>query len=292
MNKEKNLKDQRASLRVDTRETQHPRLPLKQCQCWSGWTQIIPCIGGSANFFFYPSFLQAIINNNNNNNDNNNNNRIQRRYSSFFTISSQHSELSPTRTLKWPRRNRVQSERLSRASVMLRATWYEGSAQLLRLTELKSHLFELFVLLADPLNRWIMLWCSRLLVFIKFPKTCCTSVLPRCKRVEMSSVLASPSACSFPLTLIWPRKQTHSMVIATGDSLAACQPRQPSQRQSVVAGSLGLGEWWREWSFRHSGRPAIYCGITGDWASHVDHYIVWLAGGFNKHLYCTIVFYS
>ena len=41
--------------------------------------------------------------------------------------------------------NHVQRiERLSRASVMLRATWYEGTAQLLSLTELKSHLFELY----------------------------------------------------------------------------------------------------------------------------------------------------
>ena len=32
----------------------------------------------------------------------------------------------------------------SRASVMLRATWYKGTAQLLSLTELKSHLFELY----------------------------------------------------------------------------------------------------------------------------------------------------
>ena len=43
-----------------------------------------------------------------NNNNNNNNNRIQRRYSRFFTISSQRRELSPTRMIKWPRRNRVQ----------------------------------------------------------------------------------------------------------------------------------------------------------------------------------------
>ena len=35
-------------------------------------------------------------------------------------------------------------QRLSRASVMLRATWYEGTAQLLSLTELKLHLFELY----------------------------------------------------------------------------------------------------------------------------------------------------
>ena len=44
----------------------------------------------------------------NNNNNNNNDNRIQRRYSRFFTISSQRRELSPTRTVKWPGRNRVQ----------------------------------------------------------------------------------------------------------------------------------------------------------------------------------------
>ena len=35
-------------------------------------------------------------------------------------------------------------KRLSRASVMLSATWYEGTAQLLSLTEMKSHLFELY----------------------------------------------------------------------------------------------------------------------------------------------------
>ena len=42
------------------------------------------------------------------NNNNNNNNRTQRRYSRFFTISSQCCKLFPTRTLKWPGRNRVQ----------------------------------------------------------------------------------------------------------------------------------------------------------------------------------------
>ena len=83
------------------------------------------------------------------NNNNDNNNRIQRRYSRFFTTSSQRRKLSPTRTLKWPQAqscaNHVQHiEHLSRASVMLRATWYEGTAQLLRLTESKSHLFELY----------------------------------------------------------------------------------------------------------------------------------------------------
>ena len=86
---------------------------------------------------------------NNNNNNNNNNNRIQRRYSRFFTISSQRRELSPTRTLKWPRRNRVQITCNTTSAyhvqhVVLRATWYEGTAQLLSLTELKSHSFELY----------------------------------------------------------------------------------------------------------------------------------------------------
>ena len=68
-----------------------------------------------------------------------NNNRIQRRYSRFVTISPQRREQSPTRTLKWP--GHVEHiERLSRVS----ATLYEGTAQLLSLTELKSHLFELY----------------------------------------------------------------------------------------------------------------------------------------------------
>ena len=82
-------------------------------------------------------------------NNNNNNNRIQRHYSRFFTISSQRRELSPTRALKWPRRNRVQitcntSSAYHVQHVVLRATWYGGTAQLLSLTELKSHLFELY----------------------------------------------------------------------------------------------------------------------------------------------------
>ena len=59
----------------------------------------------------------------------------------FFTVCSQGHELSPTRTLKWPWRNRVQitcntSSAYHMQRVMLRATWYEGTAQLLNLTEL------------------------------------------------------------------------------------------------------------------------------------------------------------
>ena len=36
--------------------------------------------------------------------------------------------------------------------VVLRSTWYKGTAQLLSLTEFKLHLFELFILLAEPLT--------------------------------------------------------------------------------------------------------------------------------------------
>ena len=50
-----------------------------------------------------------------NNNNNNNNNGIQRRYSKFFTITSQRRELSPTRTLKWPGLNCVQTRATHRA---------------------------------------------------------------------------------------------------------------------------------------------------------------------------------
>ena len=67
----------------------------------------------------------------------------------FFTISSQRHELSPTHMLKWPRCNRVQITCNTLSAfhvqhVVLRATWYEGTAQLLSVTELKSHLFQLY----------------------------------------------------------------------------------------------------------------------------------------------------
>ena len=63
-----------------------------------------------------------------------------------FLQSPQCRELSPTRTLKWPRRNHVQITCNTLSvyhvqHVVLRATWYEGTAQLLSFTELKSQLF-------------------------------------------------------------------------------------------------------------------------------------------------------
>ena len=67
----------------------------------------------------------------------------------FFNISSLRHELSPTRSLKWPGRNRGQitcdtSSAYHVQHVVSRATWYERTAQLLSLTEFKLHLFELY----------------------------------------------------------------------------------------------------------------------------------------------------
>ena len=66
----------------------------------------------------------------------------------FIAISSLRREPSPTRTLKWPGHNRVQitcnTSSAYHVQLVLGATWCEGTAQLLSLTELKSHLFELY----------------------------------------------------------------------------------------------------------------------------------------------------
>ena len=57
------------------------------------------------------------------------------------TVSNTYAQVAQAQSCA----NHVQHiERLSCASVMLRATRYEGTAQLLSLTELKSHLFELY----------------------------------------------------------------------------------------------------------------------------------------------------
>ena len=58
-----------------------------------------------------------------------------------WTVSNTYGQVAQAQSCA----NHVQHiERLSRASVMLHDTWYEGTAQLLSLTELKSHLFELY----------------------------------------------------------------------------------------------------------------------------------------------------
>ena len=126
VNKEKNLIDQRASLLEDTRETQ--QIPKEDALCCS-----------------------------NNNNNNNNNNRTERCNSRFFTISSLRREPSPTRTLKWPGCGRVQitcnTSSAYHVQNVIRVTWYEGTAQLLSLTELKSHLFQHYFI-DWTINRW------------------------------------------------------------------------------------------------------------------------------------------
>ena len=85
-----------------------------------------------------------------------NSNRIQRRNSRLFTISSLFHELSPTHSLKWPRRYCVQIACTASSThylqhAVLRATWYKGTAQLLSLTEFNCIYFS-FILLAEPLT--------------------------------------------------------------------------------------------------------------------------------------------
>ena len=58
-------------------------------------------------------------------------------------------DLSPTLKLNWPGNNRVQIKCNTSGAhhvqhFVLRATWYEGTAQLLSLTEFKLHLFLLY----------------------------------------------------------------------------------------------------------------------------------------------------
>ena len=80
--------------------------------------------------------------------DNDNDNRIKGAIRDFLqflaaprTVSNTYAQVARVQSCA----NHVQHiERLSRASVMLHATWYEGTAQLLSLTELKSHSFELY----------------------------------------------------------------------------------------------------------------------------------------------------
>ena len=85
----------------------------------------------------------------NKNNDNDNNTSIHRRNSRILTTSSLCHELSPTCTLKWPRRNCVQItcntfRAYHMQHVALHAIWYKETAQLLSLT------VEIAFVLASP----------------------------------------------------------------------------------------------------------------------------------------------
>ena len=121
--------------------------------------------------------------------DNNNNNCIQWRKSRFFTISSLRREPSPTRTLEWPGRNRVQitcntSSAYHVQRVVLRATWYEGTALLLSLTNFKSHLFEVYFT-GWTINRWrrVVNWSTRRKPLATSSEIiCATQILKLCDR--------------------------------------------------------------------------------------------------------------
>ena len=59
------------------------------------------------------------------------------------TVSDRYSQVARTQSCA----NHVQHiECLPRATCVQRATWYEGTAQLSSLTEIKSHLFELYLI--------------------------------------------------------------------------------------------------------------------------------------------------
>ena len=87
--------------------------------------------------------------NNNNNNNNNINNRIQRCNSRFLSVRGGEGLRHSEEIVKWPKRNRVQitsntSSAYHVQHVVLRAVWHEGTAQLLSLTDFKSHLYEFY----------------------------------------------------------------------------------------------------------------------------------------------------
>ena len=85
----------------------------------------------------------------------NDNNDIQRHNSRFVPVSLLGHELSLTRTLKWPgyHRREVMSNTSSTyhmQNVVILARWYEGTAQLLGLTEI-NHIYFSFVFWAELL---------------------------------------------------------------------------------------------------------------------------------------------
>ena len=89
---------------------------------------------------------------------NNNNNRIQRHYSRFSTISSQRRELSPARTLKWPRHNRVQITCNTSSVYHVQVSCYMPLGMKGQLSyqvwQSWNRIYLSFILLAEPLNQW------------------------------------------------------------------------------------------------------------------------------------------
>ena len=96
------------------------------------------------------------LNNNNNNNNNDNNNCTKRRNSRFLQSPHcvanylQHARLSGQGAIVCAS---TATHRALNTCKMSCATWYKGIVQLLSLTELKSHLFELYSI-SWTINRW------------------------------------------------------------------------------------------------------------------------------------------
>ena len=108
-------------------------MPFSEAHCWEAGGG--GGGGGSLDTLLTGNRKRYNNNNNDNNNNNNdiNNNCIERRNSRFVTISTLRCELS---------NNYAQVARVqSCADNMPCAIWYQGTAQLLSLTDLKSHLF-------------------------------------------------------------------------------------------------------------------------------------------------------
>ena len=92
-----------------------------------------------------------------NNNKSNNNNRIERRDLRSFTISDPHCAANRLQHIRSSGPGAIVCKsRAAHGALIMRniscATWYEGTAQLLSLTELKSQLFELYFI-AWTINR-------------------------------------------------------------------------------------------------------------------------------------------
>ena len=110
---------------------------------------------------------------------------------------------------------------------------------------------------SPPLSfRWSMLWCSGLSMFRKFLKPRSTSALPSCRPDVIFAVLASLSACSFPLTPACSRQQIHRSLCIRRLRMAVCQSGQPIPAPPSAAGSSSLWEWWHVKSLRHVERLA------------------------------------
>ena len=130
----------------------------QNCNILVAKSWLASCLGWTSQRFC--KVFSGMLYHNNDNNNNDDNNRIERCNLRLFTISSMRRVQSPTHTLKRPGSNRVQitcntSSVYHMQHVVLRAMWSEGTAQLLNLTDFKSHLFELYFI------GWTINWWRR-----------------------------------------------------------------------------------------------------------------------------------